>query len=413
VSFSPRRALRIVLGEAVAGLLVAALALPAVSEGRPLAHFIGVGSVSAGAKAKQPASVKTKRKKAKARKKRPAPAPVTAPGGLAALTVSGNQIRRSGKPFRFYGVNRDSLEWGRENYGGCGGDDHFTDRDFDLIKSWGATAVRLPLSQAGWLGRTCPGAGYVRSVDDAIAKINARGMYAIADLHWTDAQGRSPCPAVCLTGQQPMPDADSLVFWRQVAQRYAASPGVIFGLFNEPHDVSWGCWRDGGCDVWPAALTGGILGFKAVGMQQLYEAVRAQGAENLVLVGGLQYAYDLSGVGAGFALAGRNIAYDTHVYTLFHNTTTDWDKGFGVLTDSHPVVSTEFGSNDCSADVTARLLKYFEAPMGRPANRMSWTIWSWNNPGNCLQPSLIADWEGTPLGAQGALIKQTMQAANP
>jgi aryl-phospho-beta-D-glucosidase BglC (GH1 family) len=400
----------------VAGVLVAALALPAVAEGRPLAHFIGAKSQSGGAKARPPASAKTKRKaKAKARKKRPrpAPAPVVDPGRLAPLTVAGNQILRDGRPFHFHGVNRDSLEWGRENYGGCGGDDHFTDRDFDLIRSWGATAVRLPLSQAGWLGRTCPGAAYVRAVDDAIAQINARGMYAIVDLHWSDNLGRSPCPAICLTGQQPMPDGDSLVFWRQVAQRYGANPGVIFGLFNEPHDVAWGCWRDGGCTVSPAALTGGILAFTAVGMQQLYDAVRAQGAQNLVLVGGLQYAYDLSGVGAGFALQGHDIAYDTHVYTLFHNTTADWDRGFGFLTDTHPVVSTEFGSNDCSTRVTAPLLQYFEAPMGKPANRMSWTIWSWNNPGNCLQPSVIADWNGTPLGAQGALVKQTMQAANP
>ena len=236
-------------------------------------------------------------------------------------------------------------------------------------------------------------------------------MYAIADLHWSDVEGRNPCPAVCLTGQQPMPDADSLVFWRQLAKRYASNPGVIFGLFNEPHDVSWGCWRDGGCDVWPAALTGGIIPFKAVGMQQLLDAVRAEGARNLVLVGGLQYAYDLSGIGAGYALRGANIAYDTHVYTTFHNTVADWDRGFGFITGRYPIVSTEFGSNDCSTKDSARLLEYFDAPMGVAGNRMSWTIWSWANPGNCLQPSVIADWEGTPLGDQGAMVKRYMQIA--
>jgi len=211
-----------------------------------------------------------------------------------------------------------------------------------------------------------------------------------------------------------MPDGDSLVFWRSVAQRYANRPGVIFGLYNEPHDVSWGCWRDGGCTVSGSVFTLNVLAsFRAVGMQQLYDAVRAQGAGNLVLVGGLSYAYDLSGVADGFALRGENLAYDTHVYTAFHSTTPDWDAAFGRVTDRYPVVSTEFGANECSTAAAARLLQYFDAPLGKPANRMSWTIWSWNNPGNCAQPSLIADWNGTPIAGQGVLIKQAMLAAAP
>ncbi|HEX4344282.1 MAG TPA: cellulase family glycosylhydrolase, partial [Solirubrobacteraceae bacterium] len=289
-------------------------------------------------------------------------APAGAAVGLAPLTVQGNQIVRDGQPFHFHGVNRDSLEWGRASYGGCGGDGHFTDHDFDLIRSWGVTAVRIAVSQAGWLGRRCPAADYARWVDDAIAKANARGMYAIVDLHWTDVQGRAPCDVGCLSGQQPMPDADSLVFWRSVASRYANRPGVIFGLFNEPHDVSWGCWRNGGCSVLPSALTlslSSLLPYKAVGMQQLYDAVRAQGASNLVLVGGLDWAYDVSGATNGFALTGSNIAYDTHVYTMFHSTTADWDAHFGAVAARYPVVSTEFGSADCSTASTARLLSYF------------------------------------------------------
>jgi aryl-phospho-beta-D-glucosidase BglC (GH1 family) len=330
---------------------------------------------------------------------------------LPALTTSANAILRAGKPFRFHGVNRDSLEWGRSNWGGCGGDGHFTDHDFDLIRAWGVTAVRIALSQAAWLGRSCSASDYAKWVDAAVAKANARGMYAIVDLHWSDVQGRAPCDAGCPTGQQNMPDADSLTFWRAVAKRYAADPGVIFGLYNEPHDVSWSCWRNGGCSTSSSTSTGAVVSYRAVGMQQLYDAVRAQGARNLVLVGGLDWAYDLSGVGAGYALTGSNIAYDTHAYTMFHSTTADWDAHFGAVAARYPVVSTEFGSADCSTASTARLLSYFDAPMGKPANRMSWTIWSWNDPGSCSQPSVIADWNGTPLPGQGALIKQALATA--
>jgi endoglucanase len=344
-------------------------------------------------------------------------APVTvADAAMSPLTTKGAAIVRDRKPFHFYGVNRDTLEWGSANWGGCGGDGHFADHDFDVIRSWNVTAVRLPLSQAGWLGRNgCSATATAQWLDAAIAKANARGMYAIVDLHWSDVMGQSPCATSdCPTGQQMMPDADSLVFWRSVAKRYANDPGVVFGLYNEPHDVSWSCWRDGGCTAYTSPYAGtGWIGYTAVGMQQLYNAIRAQGAKNLVLAGGLDWAYDLSGVAAGYALSGTNIAYDTHVYTLWHSTPPDWDAHFGLLAGRYPLVSTEFGSADCTTADSSRLLSYFDAPMGDAANRMSWTIWSWNNPGSCQQPSVIADWEGTPLPGQGEMIKAALATRVP
>jgi aryl-phospho-beta-D-glucosidase BglC (GH1 family) len=340
----------------------------------------------------------------------PTPVPVPPPS-LPTLTVSGNKIMRNGSPFRFVGVNRDTLEWGSVNYDGCGGDEHFLDSDFDAVKSWRATAVRLPLAQQAWLGRTCPASAYQAMVEDAVRRINARGMYAILDLHWTDAQGNNKCDyTYCVSGQQPMPDADSIVFWRQVAQRYAGWSGVMFGLFNEPHDVSWSCWRDGGCDVTPSPGTGSIWTYKAAGMQQLYDAVRSQGAQNLVLVAGLDYAYDLSGISAGASLNGSGIVYDTHVYTAFHSDVTDWNQHFGQLAATYPVSASEFGTNDCSADPITKLLNYFDAPQGQAQNAISWTAWSWSAPGSCQQPSVINDWTGTPIGGSGVVIRDRMLA---
>jgi hypothetical protein len=143
-------------------------------------------------------------------------------------------------------------------------------------------------------------------------------------------------------------------------------------------------------------------------MQQLYNAVRQAGARNLVLVAGLAWAYDLSGIGQGYALSGYNIAYDTHVYVQWHSASSDWDAHFGYLTATYPVTATEFGSTDCSTAVTWPLLQYFYAPRGVAANRISWTVWSWNTPGSCGQPSLLSDWFGTPLSGQGQLIHDAL-----
>jgi hypothetical protein len=318
---------------------------------------------------------------------------------------------RAGAPFNFYGVNRDSLEWGQWNWGGCGGDGHWSASDWDAIAAWHVDAVRIPLSQADWLGRRCSAGAYAAMVDAAVQTANARGMYAILDLHWSDVGGAAPCDLGCVSGQQPMPDSSSLTFWRSVAARYANWPGVIFDLYNEPHDVSWSCWRNGGCWVASSTLEESSLQpvwYQAVGMQQLLSAVRGVGARNLVLVAGLDWAYDLSGVLRGYALRGSGVAYDTHVYTQWHLTSSDWDAAFGSVAARYPVTATEFGSIDCGTTYTYPLLQYFYAPEGVGADRISWTVWSWNAPGSCSQPSLLASWAGVPLPGQGQLIHDAL-----
>jgi lysophospholipase L1-like esterase/aryl-phospho-beta-D-glucosidase BglC (GH1 family) len=323
---------------------------------------------------------------------------------LAPLSVIGNRIMRGGKPFELRGVTRDTLEWGDGNWAGCGGDGHLASSDFAAIQTWGANAVRLPLSQANWLGRACDAQAYALMVDSAISAANGAGLYVILDLHWTDVQGQAPCGSGCTSGQQPMPDSDSVMFWSQVGARYASYPGVLFELYNTPHPNAmngvvqpseWECWQKGGCMV--TSSTNPPVTYEAVGMQALYDAVHSAAPSSVVLAGGPDWASDLSGVLTGYGLTGTNLAYTIHVYTQYHYGTADWDSHFGKATQMFPVVATEFGSLDCSSGNTSALLQYFEAPMGNSQNRMSWTIWGWSAPGSCSQPSVINDWNGGPL----------------
>ncbi|MEZ4302666.1 MAG: cellulase family glycosylhydrolase [Polyangiaceae bacterium] len=82
-------------------------------------------------------------------------------------------------------------------------------------------------------------------------------------------------------------------------------------------------------------------------MQSLYDAVRATGANNLVLIGGLDWAYSLQGVPA-HRIQGFNIVYVTHPYNYPGKQPGDWDNDWGFLTATDPVMVTEFGSFDCS-----------------------------------------------------------------
>ena len=300
-----------------------------------------------------------------------------APGGY--FVEGGGIFTAAGAVHRFHGLNRPSLEW---NAAG----ENLSQSDFALIQGWRANVVRLPLNQDFWLVGPHHAAGYEHVVQVAIGWAEGLGMDVILDLHWSDRGDVNNQPA-----QQRMADPNSIAFWKAVADQYKGDGRVIFELYNEPHDVSWDVWRSGG----PSGD-----GFTAVGMQQLYDAVRSTGADNLVIVGGLRFAFDLSTIGQA-PIAGYNIAYATHPYDQTDKQLAAWNDAWGYLTARAPVIVTEFGSlKTCSGQYNSDLIAYADA------HGASWVGWAWY-PRDCTFPSLIADWQGTPTTA-GAPVKTAL-----
>jgi hypothetical protein len=290
-----------------------------------------------------------------------------APGGYH---VTGNTIYDSaGRPHLFHGVDRPSLEWSATG-------DHLSLADYQLMASWRANVVRIALNQDYWLQDT---ASYPQTVDQQVQWAESAGLDVILDLHWSDKGDPSNAAA-----QQRMADARSLLLWSSVASKYKEDGRVLLELYNEPHDVPWSVWLNGG----PSGD-----GFMVAGMQQLYDAVRATGAKNLVFVGGLQYAYDLSGV-PQYSVHGYNVVYATHPYNQPNKQPGQWDLGFGAVSAMYPVMATEFGdtSASCATDYYSELIAYADA------HNISWSGWAWY-PSGCQFPSLIADWSGTPTAA--------------
>jgi endoglucanase len=310
-----------------------------------------------------------------------------APGGYY---VNGNTIcTAAGRAHLFHGVDRPSLEW-------LSTGDNLSSGDFELMRSWNANVVRIALNQDFWLpGSALSDPDYPSRVEDAVAWAEAAGLDVILDLHWSDAGVLGGClpEQGC---QQLMPDVNSLAFWREVATRFGADGRVQFELYNEPHQVSFELWKNGGLTQ---------EGWQAVGMQTLYDAIRATGAENLVIVGGLDWAYDLSVV-ASQRITGHNIAYATHPYSDPANPgrpPEDWSRAWGWLTRTDPVIVTEFGSlfdPTCSTDYGAQVVQYADAHFA------SWTAWAWY-PGGCEFPALIEDWQGTP-SPSGAIVQTAL-----
>ena len=300
-----------------------------------------------------------------------------------------------GKPIGLFGVNIASLEWRDDG-------DHVEESVHRAIADWKVNVIRLPLAQDRWFGKMPSqvdgGSAYRELVDKVVDICATQRVYIVLDLHWSNC-GKWVNEGGRL-GQHVMPDVQSAEFWRDAATRYKNRPHVIFCLYNEPHDVSWEAWRNGGTvtDV-PSRQERDQtrVTYEAVGMQKLYDIVRATGAKNLITVSGLDWGYDLSGVLRGYAIEGRDIVYETHPYPQKR----EWDRGFGEVSRRFPVFIGEWGSvgNTEGLDYGRRLMEYAEQH-----DVQFWTAWDFHPQAG---PTLIRNWSYEPT-AFGSYVKDLL-----
>ncbi|MGW5425450.1 cellulase family glycosylhydrolase [Streptomyces sp. NPDC003943] len=341
------------------------------------------------------------------------PSPVT---GAPELGVTGNRLTdQNGATRRLLGVNRSGAEFMCvQGYGIFDGP--VDDAAVQAIADWKANAVRIPLNEECWLGLAnvkpeYRGATYQNAVKDLVGRVLAHGMTPIVELHWTYGQytGNSAgCADVHATCQKPMPDAQyTPAFWASVAETFKNDRRVAFDLFNEPYPdratptaaQAWTCWRDGG--------TCPGIGYEVAGMQDLVDAVRGTGAQNLLLVPGLAYSNDLSQWLAHRPTdpAGR-LAAAWHVYNF--NSCVDetcWGSTLAPVAAQVPLVAGEIGENTCGHGFVDRVMKWFDE------RGLSYLGWTWNT-WNCSSgPALITSYDGTPT-AFGTGLRDHLRALN-
>jgi endoglucanase len=213
-----------------------------------------------------------------AKEKRPAPARLP----LTGLNISGGEF---GKP------------------GGRYGFDYIYPSDTELAdaKAHGFSVVRVPFL---WerlqpqLDGPLAAEELVR-LRDVAARAGAQGLAVILDVHNYARYFGQPI------GSPQVPIEAFARFWGALAAAFRDDPRVVFGLMNEPHDMS--------TEVWAAAASAALA------------AIRATGATNLVLVSGNAYSgahsWTQSGYGTPNAVAMakvidpcNNMAFEVHQY---------------------------------------------------------------------------------------------------
>jgi hypothetical protein len=345
------------------------------------------------------------------------------------LHVQGNRIvDGAGRVVRLRGFNHSGTEYACiEGWGIFDAPDDTTLSPSVVtgMASWaGANAVRVPLNEQCWLGlagvpERYGGAAYQKAIVGYVELLNQHGFVAVLDLH-RSAPGNAKS-----MDQEQMPDRDhSVAFWRSVAGVFRAYPMVAFDLFNEPapYDESdttraWQCWRDGGCTL-PATNGGGT--YVAAGMNELLAAVRAAGAPNLVLAGGIYWAEVLDRwLEYRPADPLNNVAASFHDYS-FNTSCADtrcYDGELARLTAQVPLFAGEIGP-----ELTIRSAQDAGSNCPRSAIRdtgfartifdwldrhgASYTAWSYNTWPSCW--GLVTDWSGTPTPVWGRFIRDRL-----
>jgi endoglucanase len=305
-----------------------------------------------------------------------------APEPPLAVRVAGNQLVDAlGQPIRLLGVNRSGAEYACAN--GLGFFAGPTDTPaIAAMVAWHINAVRIPLNEDCWLGingmpSRYSGAPYRAAVSRYVARLHRASLYVVLDLHW-NAPGHVPA-----TSQQPMADLDHApAFWSSVARWFKRNPAMIFDLYNEPHGISWPCWRDG-CRL--------PEGWSTAGMQALVDAVRSAGARQPVIAAGLGSGSDLS-QWTRFRPNDRadQLIAGFHAYGLGGCATRKcWDAELAPVARAVPVVATEIGESDCKPAFIDQFMNWSDA------HAVSYLGWSWN-PSGCGSPALIESWRGQP-----------------
>jgi endoglucanase len=315
------------------------------------------------------------------------------------LRVVGNELHTAeGRSVWLQGVAIPSMEWS------AGGENILKSIEI-VLSEWKANCVRICVREHFWAGKgpyqNDGGMRYRQLVEDAVNACGAKGAYLVLDLHDYRA-----------------PQEKHAQFWKDVAERFKNHPSVIFELLNEPHDISWDVWRNGGpvMDQKTSAEVAtennqALVKFQSIGMQKLVDVIRETGAKNIIVAGGLDWGYDLGGVLEGFALddrGGNGVVYSSHVYPW----KSDWQGKFLNVAAKYPVFIGEVGADTQRMDFIPKERQEDPATWVPDMlgviqkHRLHWTAWCFHPKST---PRVLLDWDYTPTPFWGVHVRSALE----
>jgi len=326
---------------------------------------------------------------------------------IAKLHVLGNRIvTEDGQTIRLRGVVfGDPFLMEHDDFDRDGEPDHhFSEKtadDFARVKKFGANIVRLMIYPGYY--RLVGGDKYLATyVDHEVDLAEKNGLYIILDYHvighpggWYD----SPSDGTLWEYPTKVHYTDSamaVAFWDKVATRYGQKNHVLFEIYNEPADdttdYTWAQWRPTG--------------------QLLINTIR-QHSDNIILGSGPKYSNDLSDVPKN-PYSDTNLVYVAHVYPgnvpNGENQVAVWEKSFGFLAKTYPVIVTEWGFSNNGDETTKGTLEGYGKPFldYLDQKNIHWTAFAYH-PMDPSQGQMLLESDWTTLTQFGEFVKKSLQ----
>ena len=317
------------------------------------------------------------------------------------LRVQGNKlVDDGGRVVQLRGVNRSSPETlciatGRTSY-------FYGPTDAASVaamKSWGANVARIPVNEDCWLGLnglpvSGTAAGYRAELASYARLLVAGGLNVIVDVHFAETTTLGvTAPSY---GAAPMLDkAHGAELWHSIATTFRADPAILFDLYNEPHDITWECWRAGCGDY--------------AGMQELVDAVRSVGAGNPLVLTGPSWGNEITRwLTYKPSDPLNNLVAGVHIYpTSGCVSYVCVEERVVPVAAVVPVVVGEFGDPDCAGPFLEAL------PAWADTHGIGYLAFTWNvSAVPCAGYHLITAFDGTPTPA-GAVFRNHLLALVP
>jgi len=263
-------------------------------------------------------------------------------------------------------------------------------KDFFLsIKKLGANIIRIPVHPYAWRQRGKD--EYLRLLDKAVKYCSEYDIYIIIEWHSIG----NLVLEIFQDYYHKTTKAETFDFWRTIAIRYNGHNTIAFyELFNEPAvkggqfgPMSWHEWKEL--------------------VEKMIILIRAYDPETVILVGGLDWAYDLTHVKYDPVNA-ENIGYVTHPYPFKRKEPWEpkWEENFGFLARKYPVLATEIGfwlgpGEEITKNHYAyRIIKYLEK------RGIGWLAWIYDDK---WMPALLKSYDGYKLNKVGEFFKKALK----
>jgi hypothetical protein len=327
----------------------------------------------------------------------------------------------AGRAVQLRGVNRAAFE-SRCTYDADGFNDGPVDQaSVTAMLSWKINVVRLTLNEDCWLGvNGLPlggdAAGYRRAVLAYVSLLRKNGLFVMPVVEVFGPDQHKATQIDYMPDKAHMP-----AFWRSLATALKNDHGVIFDPvtevamadWNDPHPSpagQWRCWLRG-CTI--DSVYDNQPRYAAVGLQTLVSTIRATGAKQPIVLGGIDYNADLSQLLTHLPSdPAHQLIASSHIYDFVQgkDVASTFHDQIEPLAKRMPVIVGELGERYCdsgTAAYTQSVLGMIDAERAK-GNVVGVLEWTWNAESaesgwQCPTgqygeggPVLIKSYDGTP-----------------